>query len=189
MIAGTVTSAIGRKDAGSIVLERLRGSGVAGGHPISARLAQAMNAAGLNTRLYKNADDMKWSKLLTNLLANATSAILDMTPSEIFADPGLCQIEIAQLRETLQVMQAQGIQPVDLPGTPVRLLALASAGCRAAWHGLFYKKLWGAAGGQKCLHSISICTAGVEKAKWITLMERWCAQANAWALPHLPTGF
>ncbi len=123
VISGTVTSAIGRKDAGSIILERLRGSGVAAGHPLSARLAQAMTSAGLNTWLFKNAAGMKWSKLLTNLLANATSAILDMTPAEIFAHPGLCQIEIAQLRETLQVMQKQGIQPVDLPGTPVRLLA------------------------------------------------------------------
>jgi 2-dehydropantoate 2-reductase len=66
---------------------------------------------------------MKWSKMLTNLLANASSAILDMTPAEIFAHPGLYKLEIAQLREALAVMQAQHIQVVDLPGTPVRLLA------------------------------------------------------------------
>jgi len=68
---------------------------------------------------------MKWSKMLTNLLANATSAILNMTPKEIFAHPGLCRLEIHQLREALQVMAAQGIQVVDLPGTPVRALAFA----------------------------------------------------------------
>ncbi len=65
---------------------------------------------------------MKWSKMLTNLLANASSAILDMTPAEIFAQPGLYKLEIAQLREALAVMDAQQIQVVDLPGTPVRLL-------------------------------------------------------------------
>jgi 2-dehydropantoate 2-reductase len=124
VIAGTVTSAIGRRAAGDIVLERLRGLGVAAGHPLSARLASALDGASLNARLYPRAADMKWSKMLTNLLANASSAILDMTPAEIFAHPGLCRLEIAQLRETLRVMAAQQIGVVNLPGTPVRLLAL-----------------------------------------------------------------
>lgn len=125
VIAGTVTSAIGKKGLGSIVLERLRGSGVAAGHPLSQRLAQAMDEAGLNTRVYKNASEMKWSKLLINLLANATSAIVDMTPAEIYAHSGLSRIETAQLRETLHVMRKSGLQPVDLPGVPVRLLAFS----------------------------------------------------------------
>ncbi len=38
VIAGTVTSAVGRRAAGDIVLERLRGMGVAMGHPLSTRL-------------------------------------------------------------------------------------------------------------------------------------------------------
>jgi 2-dehydropantoate 2-reductase len=69
---------------------------------------------------------MKWSKMLTNLLANPTSAILDMTPVEVFNHPGLYRLEIAQLIECLAVMKAQGIGVVDLPGTPVRALALAT---------------------------------------------------------------
>ena len=68
---------------------------------------------------------MKWSKMLTNLGANASSAILDMSPVEIFAHPGLYRLEIGQLRESLQVMAAEGSKVVDLPGTPVRLLAFA----------------------------------------------------------------
>jgi 2-dehydropantoate 2-reductase len=124
VIAGTVTSAIGRQDVGDIVLERLRGVGVAAGHSLSGRLVAAMEDAGLNGRLFLNTPDMKWSKMLTNLIANATSAILDMSPGEIFAHTGLYRLEITQLRETLAVMSAQGIKAVDLPGTPVRLLAL-----------------------------------------------------------------
>ena len=123
VIPGTVTSAIGRKGVGDIVLERLRGVGVAAGHPLSRRLAEALDDAGLNARLFASAAAMKWSKLLTNLLANATSAILDMPPAEIFAHPGLFRLEIEQLREALRVMSAQRIPVVDLPGTPVRLLA------------------------------------------------------------------
>jgi 2-dehydropantoate 2-reductase len=125
VIAGTVTSAIGRRGAGNIVLERLRGLGVAGGHPLSESLVEALNQAGLNARLYPQAAPMKWSKMLTNLLANASSAILDMTPLEIFSHAGLYRLEIAQLREALDVMNALDIEVVDLPGTPVRLLAFA----------------------------------------------------------------
>lgn len=123
VIPGSVTTAIGRREAGDIVLEKLRGMGISAGHPLSNRLMQVFNQAGLNARLYPSAPDMKWSKMLTNLLANASSAILDMTPAEIFAHPGLYKLEIAQLREALAVMDAQRIRVVDLPGTPVRLLA------------------------------------------------------------------
>lgn len=124
VIPATVTTAIGRGRTGEIRVERLRGLGIASGHPLSARLVQACSQAGLQSRLYPHAASMKWSKMLTNLLANATSAILDMTPAEIFAHPGLCALEVRQLREALAVMHAQGIPVTDLPGTPVRLLAL-----------------------------------------------------------------
>lgn len=123
VIAGTVTSAISKPGIGHIILERKRGCGVASGHPLSIKIVQAMNQAGLNASLFKNAEDMKWSKMLTNLLANASSAILDMSPAEIFSNPDLFRLELAQLRETLWVMHKLGINPVDIPGVPVRLLA------------------------------------------------------------------
>jgi len=126
VIAGTVTSAVGRRGVGDIVLEKLRGVGVADGHPLSAQVVESLDGAYLNARLFRKAADMKWSKMLTNLLANPTSAILDMTAAEVFAHPGLYRLEIAQLRECLAVMRAQGIEAVDLPGTPVRALALAT---------------------------------------------------------------
>lgn len=123
VIAGTVTSAVGRRAAGDIILERQRGLGVADGHPLSASICAAMQDAGLNAHLFENPAAMKWSKMLTNLIANATSAILNMTPSEVFAHPGLYRLELAQQREALAVMRAMSIPVVDLPGTPVRMLA------------------------------------------------------------------
>ncbi len=125
VIAGTVTTAVGRRAAGDIVCERLRGVGVAAEHLLSARLTAALDSAGLQAQLFPKAADMKWSKMLTNLIANAASAILDLPPAEIFANPKLYQLEIEQLRETLAVMRAKNIGVVDLPGTPVRLLAFA----------------------------------------------------------------
>jgi 2-dehydropantoate 2-reductase len=123
VIPGTVTSSIGRRSAGDIVLEKLRGIGIAAGHPLAERLAAAFNEAYLNARLFPRAADMKWSKMLTNLLGNATSAILDLPPVRVFSHPGLYRLEMMQLREALAVMSAQGIEVVDLPGTPVRMLA------------------------------------------------------------------
>ncbi|HEY3313492.1 MAG TPA: 2-dehydropantoate 2-reductase [Anaerolineales bacterium] len=126
VIYGTVTSAIGKRGAGDIILEKLRGVGVGGGHPLSHELVHTLDVAGLNARHFPKALDMKWSKMLTNLLANPTSAILNMTAAEVFDHPGLYRLEIAQLRECLAVMRAQDISAVDLPGTPVRALALAT---------------------------------------------------------------
>jgi len=54
---------------------------------------------------------MKWSKLLANLIANATGAILDMDPDAIYADRRLFGVERRQLLETLAVMTALGSGP------------------------------------------------------------------------------
>lgn len=126
VIPGTVTSAVGRRGIGDILLERLRGVGIASAHPLSERLMSAANTAFLNAQPFSNSLAMKWSKLLTNLISNATSAILDMTAAQVFANARLYRLEVTVLRECLAVMEAQGIPVVDLPGTPVRALAFAT---------------------------------------------------------------
>ena len=126
VISGTVTSAIGRRAAGDIVLEKLRGLGVAKGHALSEKLVAAFNEAYLNAQLFEDGASMKWSKVLTNLIANPTSAILDMTAREVFANKDLYKLEIDMLRECLAVMEAQKFEVVDLPGTPVQALAYAT---------------------------------------------------------------
>jgi len=149
VIAGTVTTAVGRRAAGDIICERLRGIGVAAGHPFAERLTTALDSAGLQAQLFPNAADMKWSKMLTNLIANASSAILNLPPGDIFANPDLYRMEIEQLRETLAVMQAQNIKVVDLPGTPVRLLAFAVRYLPLAVSRPFLKKAIGGGRGTK----------------------------------------
>ena len=126
VIPGTVTSAIGRRGAGDIVLEKLRGIGISSAHPLSDKLLASAKSAYLNPQAFSNAAAMKWSKMLTNLIANPTSAILNMSAAEIFVDKRLYEIEIQMLRECLAVMEAQKIPVVDLPRTPVRALAFAT---------------------------------------------------------------
>lgn len=122
VIAGTVTTAVGKAAAGQIVVEKQRGIGIATNHPLSGRLVEAFNQAGIKTRGYADARAMKWSKMLTNLLANASSAILDFSPSILFAHPGLFSVEMRMIIEALAVMKALDIPVTDLPGTPVRSL-------------------------------------------------------------------
>ena len=126
VVYGTVTSAIGRRGVGDIVLEKLRGVGIAAGHPLSEKLVAALNGAYLNCRLYPEAHSMKWSKMLTNLVGNPTSAILNMTAAQVFANRKLYKLEIDMLKECLAVMKAQNLEVVDLPGTPVKALAFAT---------------------------------------------------------------
>ena len=126
VIYGTVTTAIGRRGAGDIVLEKLRGVGIAKGHALSEKIHSAFDKAFLNSRLFEDAASMKWSKMLTNLIANPTSAILDMTAGEVFANKDLYKIEIDMLKECIAVMEAQGYEVVDLPGTPIKALAFST---------------------------------------------------------------
>jgi 2-dehydropantoate 2-reductase len=126
VVAGTVTTAVGKPGPGQVVEEKLRGIGIALDHPLGESLIDALNDAGLHAIGYPEPDAMKWSKLFTNLQGNATSAILDEPVFALFSDPRSYGIELAVLRECLAVMKALGLRPVDLPGTPVRALALST---------------------------------------------------------------
>ena len=97
--------------------------GVAGNHPLAKDLVQIFVKSGIDCKYFPNAESMKWSKLVTNLLGNSSSAILNLSPAQIYSNPALYQIEIEQVREALNVMQFQDINAVNLPGVPVKILA------------------------------------------------------------------
>jgi len=91
--------------------------------PSVRALRREFGRVGFRTAEIRDASSMKWSKLLANLTANATGAILDMDPDEIYRDPRLFAIERRQLRETLDVMHQLGLKPVGIPGAAVPWLA------------------------------------------------------------------
>ncbi len=125
VIAGTVLTAIGVPQFGEIIVEKNRGVGVWSGHKLSKEIAQALTRAGIHAQLYANAEAMKWSKMLTNIMANATAAICDLPTSKVLQHAGLYQIEIGALREALAVMKAKNIPVVGLPRTQTTALAFA----------------------------------------------------------------
>jgi 2-dehydropantoate 2-reductase len=122
VIGGSITSAVARYGLGDVKLERLRGVGIETGTPLAERLIEVLNQAGLNAKGYPIRADMKWSKMLTNLLVNASAAILNWPPSKILNNPITYRIEVLQLREALAVMKKLGIHVIDLPVTPVKML-------------------------------------------------------------------
>jgi 2-dehydropantoate 2-reductase len=123
VIAASLTTAVQRLEPGLIRIERRRGLALEDAHPKSRRLAEEAAQAGLAPRLYADGQSMKWSKLLTNLVGNATSAILGWTPRQVFDHPGLYRLEIEALRETVRAVRALGLRVVDLPGVSTALLS------------------------------------------------------------------
>jgi 2-dehydropantoate 2-reductase len=131
LIAGSLTAAVQRTPGGEVHWLRRGGIGLAAVRgdvePLIGELVKAFDAQGLPARTYPDAASMKWSKLASNLVGNATSAILDEDPAAIYRDPGLFDLERRQLREAFAVMRCLGLRPVALPGVDVRLLALSVA--------------------------------------------------------------
>ena len=125
VISATLTTAVQMIEPAVIDVTRRRGIGVVLDHPLASEFIEDLEAADFLAEAYANATRMKWSKLLTNIVANASSAILGWTPSQVYSHPSIAQIEIESLRETVRVLRSNGFTPQDLPGVSVSLLARA----------------------------------------------------------------
>jgi 2-dehydropantoate 2-reductase len=124
-VSGAVTISVELERPG-VVRRHTRGGGVALA-PVGAaapveRVAALFRASALPVGIYPDAAPMKWSKLLLNILANATPAILDVPPAAVAGDSRLFGLEREAFREAVRVMRALGLRPVALPGYPVPLL-------------------------------------------------------------------
>ena len=125
LIAASLTTAVeptpdgvARRRKGGLGLAPVRGETAALRRELRAGFADG----GLPTVACLDAAAMTWSKLLANLVANATSGLLDMDAGAVWADRAGFELERRQLREALAVMRAQGLRVVSLPGGQVRAL-------------------------------------------------------------------
>ncbi|MBI3947265.1 MAG: ketopantoate reductase family protein [Armatimonadetes bacterium] len=127
VIAGSFTLSVAMAEPGRVAQHTTSGGlalaevETSGGDRL-ARLVRAFEGAGMRAVACPDWRAMKWSKLLLNLLANASCAILSMSPAEVFADARLFRLEQRAFREARRTMRRLGLRPVDLPGYPVRLL-------------------------------------------------------------------
>ncbi len=65
---------------------------------------------------------LKWSKLVLNVIANASCAILNVLPERLVHSGDAFELELRSIREVRAVMKALGIAAIDLPRYPVRAL-------------------------------------------------------------------
>ena len=89
----------------------------------SQKLPKALRKVSLPLVVPKNGRDLKWSKLLLNLIGNVTGAVTGLAPAKLASNSQLMKLEIRLIKEALAVGKAMGIQRVDLPGFPVRLFS------------------------------------------------------------------
>lgn len=125
ILSAIITLVVETLEPGLVRLSTTRGglglAPTAPGHSVSS-LAEAFQEAGFKVVTYPHYRAMKWSKLLLNVLGNASTAILDMLPDLVFAHRCLFALERAAFCEARAVMRALDLRPVSLPGYPVPLL-------------------------------------------------------------------
>jgi len=125
VIYASVASAIRKKSQTQVVIEKNRGIGLSGQCDHLDKVQREFKRSGLKPKIYHSPLSMKWSKLISNLFSNATSAILDMSPAEVYSHKQMVKIEIMQIKEALNVVNALGLEMIDLPGIPLRSLTWA----------------------------------------------------------------
>lgn len=162
IIAGSITTPVSVEEPGIIRIDKPsyglglalwgdEGKGRKGEResPLFDGVCGVMGMAGFAVRPYASAASMKWTKLLMNMMGNATSAILDETPTAVFADNRMVDIEIKAWREALAVMRAANIAPVDLERYPFGKLApLIRYAPTALIRPILRKQIGGARGGK-----------------------------------------
>lgn len=81
--------------------------------------------AGINTIRVDDYKAMVWSKVLLNIVGNATSAILNRQPKIIYQSNAMFELEYEMLQEAMAVVKSLKLKIVNFPGVPARRLALA----------------------------------------------------------------
>lgn len=122
-VAATMTTAVSMEQPGMVTEETQRGIALAADSPGYPTASAAFSNLSIAVRTIPSGASLKWSKLPLNLVGNATSAILDMSPAQIMRDRRLFAIEIQALRESLWIMELKGVTTTNLPGAPAATLA------------------------------------------------------------------
>lgn len=128
IISGAITYPVSYPVPGHVRIENLKGGlcfapMTPSGDP--EEISALFKKAGLVTSEYSDYRSMKWSKLMLNIVCNASCAILGMTPAEVFSHRRLVWIERESVLELLRVMDRKKIKAVDLPGYPVKMMKTA----------------------------------------------------------------
>ncbi|HTJ27169.1 MAG TPA: ketopantoate reductase C-terminal domain-containing protein [Candidatus Limnocylindria bacterium] len=109
-------------------------------------LLAAFGSTGLPTSAVADYRALKWSKLALNVVANASCAILDMTPERLVREDAIFDLEIRAIREVRATMRALEITTIDLPRYPVRALQAVGSLPAPVARALLARRIAGARG-------------------------------------------
>lgn len=129
-LAGAVTIPISRLGPARLMVERAgRGLGIAPVAPGQAvdEWVGLFREAGIHAGARADYRAMKWSKAFLNIMGNASSAILNRPPAEVYRHGAMFDMEMRMLREMLAVMKRLGFSITNLPGASARPLARSLA--------------------------------------------------------------
>ena len=128
VLSGAITISVSVPEPG-LVAQHTGEGGVAfapvPGGPTPGTILSLFDESGLPAVGIGSYHDLKWSKLLLNILANAQAAILDTDAVTVARDSAFFAVEQRAFREALRVMRRIPARPIALPGYDVPKLALA----------------------------------------------------------------
>jgi 2-dehydropantoate 2-reductase len=162
VLAGSITTPVSVEGPGAIHVDKPRyGLGLGVWRSAAEDAAETATAgiyaetgamfeqAGFAVKRYADAPAMKWTKLLMNMMGNATCAILDEPPPQAFADGRIVDLEIDAWREALAVMAAAGIPALNMDKYPFAILApLVRYAPKALIRPILRSQIGGARGGK-----------------------------------------
>jgi 2-dehydropantoate 2-reductase len=126
VVAGVLTVPVSKLVVNELIVERAnRGMGLAPTQPGQdvGRWLTLFRGAGIRVEPAADYQALKWSKVLLNIVGNASSAILNRPPAILYKSPLVFQLEMRMLREALDVMKRLRLPLINLPGAPARQLA------------------------------------------------------------------
>jgi len=127
VIAATTTTPVSSPEAGVIRTERSGGAiaYAACGQYDLTWLGNLFHGAAPVTISCEDYRSLRWSKLLLNIMGNASGAILDLPAASIYEDGRTFRMEMAMMRECIAVARRLNVRLVNLPGFPSATLAWA----------------------------------------------------------------
>jgi 2-dehydropantoate 2-reductase len=121
----TTTRAVGIEQPGRLTPTNKGGLAVAPWSSGVRGIPQCLRRVTIPLIVLERAIDLKWSKLLLNLIGNATGAVTGLSPSQLASHSRLMKSELLLAREAIAVGNAMGVRRSDLPGFPVKALSMA----------------------------------------------------------------
>ncbi|MGE0495826.1 MAG: ketopantoate reductase family protein [Vulcanimicrobiota bacterium] len=128
VIVGTTTRPVAWEDDGRLNPSQRGGVGLSmfTGADLPEQACAPFEAAHIPVLKCRDYRSLKWSKLILNMVCNASCAILDRTPDQVIVVAEVFRLEHKAVSEALAVVQRLGVKLRNLPDYPVSRFARAA---------------------------------------------------------------